>query len=65
MSYTVEVWKSKTVWQWWRERYFWIVRHENGNILLTSEMYHNRKDCIDIAQRFARQTKCEYEAVNS
>ena len=65
MNYTVEVWKSKTVRQWWRERFYWIVRHENGNVLLTSEMYHNRQDCIDVAHRFARHCKCEYESVNS
>ena len=65
MNYTVEVYKSKTVWQVWRERYYWLVRHENGNILLTSEMYHNKVDCVEIARRFARANKMEFTQVDA
>lgn len=58
MIYTVEIHKAKRVWS--KERYYWIVRHENGNILLTSEMYHNKVDCVDIARRFSRHNKLEF-----
>ena len=62
MIYTVEVYKSKTVWQWWKQRFYWLVRHENGNILLTSEMYHNKQDCFDVARRFAKHNKMEFNS---
>jgi uncharacterized protein YegP (UPF0339 family) len=60
--YTVEVYKSKKVWQWWKQRFYWVVRHENGQLLLTSEMYHNKQDCLEVAGRFARICKCEYHS---
>ena len=62
MIYTVEVHKSKKL---WKQRWYWKVLHENGNILLTSEMYHNKVDCVEIARRFARANKMEFTQVDA
>lgn len=52
--YTVEIHKSKKLFS---QRYYWLVRHDNGKILLTSEMYHNLQDVIEVAGRFSRVNK--------
>lgn len=62
MIYTVEVHKSKS---FWTQKWYWRVLHENGNILLFSEMYRNQKDCVDVARRFARHNKLEFTQVDA
>lgn len=36
-----------------RKKYYWRMRHENGNILLTSAKYHNRQDRDSVANNLA------------
>jgi uncharacterized protein YegP (UPF0339 family) len=51
--YTVEIHKSR---KFLKQRFYWLVRHTNGQPILISEMYRSYQSAYDTANRFAFET---------
>lgn len=52
--YKIEVQKGRTRW-------FWRLKHHNGNILAHSETYSTKAGAMGTADRLARYLKCKVE----
>jgi len=60
-KYTIEVFKGSD------EQYYWRIKHNNENTLVTSEGYVSKAGAIEVAMRFYRhfnQTTADFEILD-
>lgn len=50
--YAIEIRRARhtelKLFRWKRlQKYYFLIRHRNGNVICHSKTYHNKRDCID------------------
>jgi hypothetical protein len=64
MKYTIEV-LERSAWLGFRRRWWSRIKHANGNVLWTSQMYTSKRARDDTVRELAAETDWPVESVSN